>query len=184
MALTESNALERGTTAPDFSLSDTVSGQRMSLQEIKGEQATVIMFICNHCPYVLHINDGLIRLANDYKQKGVSFIAISSNDATNYPQDAPDKMKIQAEKLGYPFPYLYDETQEVAETYGAVCTPDLYVFDKNLMSVYRGQIDDARPSNEIAVTGNDIREVLNTLLADKIYSQVPKPSIGCSIKWK
>ncbi len=184
MALTPSNIFEKGTLAPDFKLPDTISGKDISLNDQKGAVATVVMFICNHCPYVIHVNDGLVKLANDYKDKGVTFVAISSNDAVHYPQDAPDKMKEHAQQVGYPFPYLYDETQEVAKTYKAACTPDLYVFDKDLKSVYHGQLDDSRPGNGIPVTGESVRTVLDCLMAGDVYSGTEKPSIGCNIKWK
>lgn len=184
MALTESNVLEKGTVAPGFTLPDTVTGKMFSLNVLKGELGTVIMFICNHCPYVLHVNEGLVQLANDYKEKGVSFVAISSNDVEKYPQDRPELMKAQAEKLSYPFPYLYDETQDVAKAYAAACTPDIYVFDKDLRAVYHGQLDDSRPGNGMPVTGNDIRNVLDALLQGEAYTGPQKPSIGCNIKWK
>ncbi len=184
MALTPSNSFEQGTQAHDFSLTDTVSDKILSLTDVKGAVATVVMFICNHCPYVLHVNDGLIALANDYKNKGVGFVAISSNDVVNYPQDGPLQMKEQAEKLGYPFPYLYDETQEVAKVYNAACTPDLYVFDKELKSVYHGQLDSSRPGNGLPVTGEGIRNVLDVLIDGKEYNGQQLPGIGCNIKWK
>lgn len=184
MALTESNIFERGTKAPGFRLPDSVSGEMIALNDVHGVNGTVVMFICNHCPYVLHVNDGLIKLANDYKSKGVGFVAISSNDVANYPQDGPDKMKEQAEQLRYPFPYLYDESQDVAKAYAAACTPDIYVFDKDLKSVYHGQIDDSRPGNGIPVTGSDVRKVLDAMLAGEEYKGPEKPSIGCNIKWK
>lgn len=184
MALTPSNTFERGTKAPNFTLPDTVSGNMVSLDEIKGERGTVIMFICNHCPFVIHVNKELVLLARDYRSRGFGFVAISSNDVENYPQDGPDKMKVNAIQQGYPFPYLYDESQEVAKAYDAACTPDLYVFDKDLKSVYHGQLDDSRPGNGIPVTGKDIRAVLETILSRRIYKGPEKPSIGCNIKWK
>lgn len=184
MALTPSNALEPGTRAPDFTLKDTVSGKDLSLNQLKGSRGTVVMFICNHCPYVLHVNDGLIQLANDYKNKGIGFIAISSNDAESYPQDGPEKMKEQAEKLAYPFPYLYDETQKVAKAYAAACTPDLYIFDSELKAFYHGQLDSARPGNELPVTGEDMRNALDAMLAGEPYNKPQVPSIGCNIKWR
>lgn len=184
MALTPSNVFEQGTHAPPFSLLDTVTNNVVSLDDVKGSNATVVMFICNHCPYVVHINEGLVQLANDYKSKGVGFVAISSNDVENYPQDAPDKMKLHAEESGYTFPYLYDETQEVAKAYNAACTPDLYVFDSALRSVYHGQLDDSRPGNGVPVTGGSVRDVLDSILRGEQYSGVQKPSIGCNIKWK
>ncbi|MCS6933802.1 MAG: thioredoxin family protein [Chitinophagales bacterium] len=184
MARTPSNMVPLGMQAPDFALPDTVSGKTFTLGELKGEVATVVMFICNHCPYVKHVNHELVRLGNDYRQKGISFVAISSNDVVNYPDDAPDKMREVALALGYPFPYLYDETQEVAKKYDAACTPDFYVFDKDLRLVYRGQLDDSRPSNDIPVTGRDLRAALDALLSGKPVSENQRPSIGCNIKWK
>ena len=184
MALTPSNSFPIKTLAPEFSLLDTVSDQTLNLQQLKGEKATVIMFICNHCPYVIHVNNKIVELANTYKSKGVSFIAISSNDVENYPQDAPDKMKDVAKQNKYPFPYLYDPTQEVAKAYDAACTPDLYVFDANLASVYHGQLDDSRPGNGIPVRGESMRAVLTTLVEGTEYKGPEKPSIGCNIKWK
>ena len=184
MARTPSNMLPLGTEAPTFSLLDTVSGNTYSLNELKGEKGTVVMFICNHCPFVIHINSELVNIANEYQAKGVSFIAISSNDVENYPQDGPDKMKIHAASVNYSFPYLYDETQEIAKAYDAACTPDLYLFDDNLKLTYRGQLDDSRPGNDIPVTGNDLRYALDCIIEGKENLEVQKPSIGCNIKWK
>ena len=184
MSLTESNVFEQGTPAPDFSLIDTISDKVLSLADVKGEKGTVIMFICNHCPYVVHVNPELIKLANDYLLKGIGFVGISSNDVRNYPQDAPDLMKKQAEKLQYPFPYLYDETQEIAKAYNAACTPDFYVFDAELKAVYHGQLDDSRPNSGIPLSGRNIRNVLEAVLMGKEYTELQKPSIGCNIKWK
>jgi peroxiredoxin len=184
MARTYSNMLAIGTQAPDFSLIDTVSGVNKSLKELQGKIGTVIMFICNHCPFVIHVNEGLVKIANEYQLKGISFIAISSNDVVNYPADSPELMKVNAVKNNYPFPYLYDETQEVAKAYDAACTPDIYLFDDNLKLIYRGQIDDSRPQNEIPVTGLDLRYALDCLLGNKPNHCPQKPSIGCNIKWK
>jgi peroxiredoxin len=184
MAQTPSNMLPLGTRAPAFTLPDTVSGQELSLDALKGTRGTVVMFICNHCPFVKHINDGLVIAASDYRHKGIAFIAISSNDAANYPEDAPDRMRAVAKKLGYPFPYLYDESQDVAKAYQAACTPDLYLFDANLACVYRGQFDDARPGNGVPVTGKDLRAAMDALLGGKAVSPAQKPSVGCNIKWK
>lgn len=184
MAKTTSNTMELGTHAPNFTLTDTVSEKQLSLQELKGVNGTVIMFICNHCPFVIHVNPLLVSIANQYQSKGISFIAISSNDVINYPQDAPDKMKIHAIENNYPFPYLYDESQEIAKAYDAACTPDIYVFDANLNSYYHGQLDASRPGNDIPVTGENIKAVLDTLLSQKAYSGKVVPSIGCNIKWK
>jgi len=173
-----------GTIAPDFSLLNTVSGDTVTLSDLKSDIATVIMFICNHCPYVKQMQDELVKLGNDYQAKGVSFIAISANDVVNYPEDSPDKMKIVAQQLGYSFPYLYDETQAVAKAYQAACTPDFYIFDKDLKCAYRGQLDDARPKNNTPVTGKDIRAALEAILTGQAVNSDQKPSIGCNIKWK
>ncbi|MEM6686569.1 MAG: thioredoxin family protein [Bacteroidota bacterium] len=183
MALTPSNMLSLGTKAPDFSLIDTVSDQIISLNEAKGAAGTVIMFICNHCPFVKHVNDGIVQLANDYLSKGIGFVAISSNDVENYPADAPDLMKENALQHDFSFPYLYDKTQEVAKSYDAACTPDFYIFDAALKLVYRGQLDDSRPNNGIPVTGKDMRSALEALLNDEKIAEIQKPSIGCNIKW-
>jgi peroxiredoxin len=184
MAATPSAMIALGTKAPDFTLPDTVSGQMMSLSELKSDQATVVMFICNHCPYVRHINSELVKFGNDYKSKGVSLVAISSNDVKQYPDDGPEAMKEVAESLGYPFPYLFDETQEVARAYNAACTPDFYIFDSNLDLVYRGQFDGARPKNDVPVTGTDVRRALAAVLSGRPVDQDQKPSMGCNIKWK
>ena len=184
MALTPSNPFPLGSSAPDFSLLDTVSDTEISLEDVRGSKGTVVMFICNHCPFVIHVNKQLVQLAQAYTDKGFGFVAISSNDVENYPQDGPDKMKSHAAEQGYPFPYLYDETQEVAKAYDAACTPDLYVFDADLKSVYHGQLDDSRPNNGVPVTGSDIRNVLDSLLSGIAYEGTQKPSIGCNIKWK
>lgn len=184
MAATESTMMPLGTKAPYFNLPDTISGEMKSLKELKADKATVIMFICNHCPFVKHVRMGLVQLAKDYIPRGISFIAISSNDVTGYPEDSPGEMKKVARQFGYPFPYLYDETQEVARAYQAACTPDFYVFDQDLNLVYRGQMDDSRPSNDIPVTGKDLRAALDAILAGKPVSEDQKPSIGCNIKWK
>lgn len=184
MARTPSVMKTLGTSAPDFMLPDTVSGRLLSLQELRGATATVIFFICNHCPFVKHVDPELVRLANDYTSRGISFIAISFNDVVAYPQDGPAKMKETAEALHYPFPYLYDETQQVAKDYEAACTPDLFVYDDQLQLAYRGQLDDSRPGNGIPVTGNDIRKALDSLLAGEPVPAEQRPGIGCNIKWK
>ena len=184
MAATPSTMMPLGTIAPHFELLDTVSGRILSLSELKGNNATLVVFICNHCPYVLHINDELVRIAKDYLPKGVSVIAISSNDVENYPQDSPERMKEMAEKTGYTFPYLYDETQDVARAYDAACTPDLFLFDEKLKCVYRGQLDNSRPNGSIPVSGKDLRNALEALLSGKEISDEQIPSIGCNIKWK
>ena len=184
MALTESNMLPLGTKAPDFTLPDTVSDELCSLEDLKSDKTTVIMFICNHCPYVLHVNAEMVNLANEYIEKGVSFIAISSNDVARYPDDAPDKMKETALNEGYPFPYLYDESQEVAKAYDAACTPDFYVFDARMKLVYRGRLDNSRPKTEIPLSGADLRAAIDAVLAGLPASEKQYPSAGCNIKWK
>lgn len=184
MSRTESKMLPLGTVAPGFELEDVTTGKRVKLTESPEFTATVIMFICNHCPYVKHINTELTKLASDYIHKGVRFIAISSNDVAHYPDDSPENMKAAAKAHNYPFPYLYDETQEVAKAYNAACTPDFYVFGNDLSLVYRGQLDDSRPGNNIPVTGSSIRQALDCLLNDKPINFVQKPSLGCNIKWK
>ena len=183
MAQTPSNMLPLGTRAPAFTLPDTVSGKALSLDAVKGSKGTVVLFICNHCPYVKHINAELVRVARDYQARGIALVAISSNDVANYPEDAPDKMKATATQLGYTFPYLYDESQAVAKAYQAACTPDLYVFDAGLALVYRGQFDDSRP-NRGAATGRDLREAMDAVLAGKPVRADQKPSVGCNIKWR
>ncbi|QLE02095.1 thioredoxin family protein [Galbibacter sp. BG1] len=184
MARTESNMLPLGTKAPNFNLLDTVSGKKLKLSDVYGEKATVVMFICNHCPYVKHLNKEIAKLAKDYSDSEVGFVAISSNDAEKYPEDAPDKMKINVEENGFDFPYLYDETQEVAKAYQAACTPDFYVFDRDLELVYRGQFDDSRPGNSMPITGRDIRTAIDAAMMGKNIYKTQKPSMGCNIKWK
>ncbi|MCO6475172.1 MAG: thioredoxin family protein [Phaeodactylibacter sp.] len=184
MALTESNMLDLGTKAPDFTLPDTVSDKDVSLSDIRSDKATVVMFLCNHCPYVIHVNPEIVRLAKEYQEKGVSFVAISSNDVSKYPQDGPEEMKKHAAKIGYPFPYLYDESQEVARDYDAACTPDFYVFDGNLRLAYRGRLDASRPNSGIPLTGEDLRAALDAVLAGRPVTKEQFPSAGCNIKWK
>ncbi len=184
MALTESNMLPLGTPAPDFDLIDTVSGNRVNLDSLSNGEAVVIMFICNHCPSVKHVRGELARLARDYQPRGVRFVAISSNDIDNFPEDAPEKMSAFARQNQFTFPYLYDETQEVARAYRAACTPDFYIFDQDNRCVYRGQLDDSRPGNNKPVTGDDIRQALDALLAGEKIDSGQKPSMGCNIKWK
>ncbi|WP_133131391.1 thioredoxin family protein [Legionella yabuuchiae] len=184
MVRTPSTMVELGSEAPGFTLTDVLSGSQINLKGYKGEQATVVMFICNHCPYVKHINHELTRLAKDYQLKGVNFIAINSNDVENYPDDSPAHMIKTAKEHGYPFPYLFDETQEVAKAYRAACTPDFYVYDDQLKLVYRGQLDDSRPGNNLIPDGSSIRSALDALLAGEEVPQDQKPSLGCNIKWK
>ena len=184
MANTASNMIPLQTKAPGFDLIDTISGKMMSLKELQGDWGTVVFFICNHCPFVIHLNNELVKIANKYSLKGISFIAISSNDIEKYPQDGPELMQRNAAQNNFPFPYLFDETQEVAKAYDAACTPDTYVFDEDLSLVYRGQIDDSRPGNGVLVSGKDLRTALDDLLEGNAISAIQKPSIGCGIKWK
>lgn len=184
MSLTPSNMMPLGTTAPDFNLLDVVTEERVSFNDIKGEKGTVVMFICNHCPFVKHINEEIVRLCNDYRVTGFGFVAINSNDVEKYPEDSQENMAITSEENNYPFPYLFDETQEVAKAYDAACTPDFYVFDAELKLVYRGQLDNSRPGNMIQVTGRDLREALDNILSNSPQRKDQKPSMGCNIKWK
>ena len=184
MARTPSNMLPLGTTAPDFTLTDTVTNKPINLRDIKGEKGTVVMFICNHCPFVIHVNEEIVRVANDYRSQGFGFVAISSNDIENYPQDGPHEMWKVARKNKYTFPYLFDETQEIAKAYDAACTPDFYLFDAELKLIYRGQLDDSRPGNGIPVNGRDLRQALDAVLRNAQVDEDQKPSIGCNIKWK
>lgn len=184
MAITPSNMIPLGTKAPDFNLIDSVSSKSFDLESIRGEKGTVVMFICNHCPFVKHVNDEIVRICNDYHVTGFGFVAINSNDVDNYPEDAPDKMWEAARKYNYTFPYLFDETQEVAKAYDAACTPDFYLFDSDLKLIYRGQLDNSRPGNSIPVNGRDLREALDNVLNNSPQRKEQKPSIGCNIKWK
>ena len=184
MSATPSAMIELGTKAPEFNLPDTISGNTLSLNDLRSDISTVVMFICNHCPYVKHIASKLSEVAKEYESKGISFIAISSNDVKNYPEDSPDKMKEFAEMHNFIFPYLYDETQDVAKKYKAECTPDIFVFDSNLLLVYRGQFDESRPGNNKPVTGNDLKSALDNILNGKPVDEHQIPSIGCNIKWK
>lgn len=183
MSNTPSNMLPLGTKAPDFNLLNTVSDQIVSLNQIKGTAGTVIMFICNHCPFVKHLNSEISSMAKMYQSKGISFIAISSNDVENYPLDAPHLMNQLAENEGFIFPYLYDKTQQTAKDYDAACTPDFYLFNAELKLIYRGQLDSSRPGNDIPVTGNDLKNAMDALLSGKTINSNQKPSIGCNIKW-
>ena len=184
MSYIESNMLPLGTMAPDFSLPDTVSGKTVSLVDVQGPKGTVVMFICNHCPYVIHVNEAVVELAKEYQAIGVGFVGISSNDVENYPQDGPDLMRTHALNVGYPFPYLYDETQEIAKAYDAACTPDFYVFNKDMRLVYRGQLDGSRPNSGKPVTGTDLRTALDAVIVGRPAPTLQRPSGGCNIKWK
>lgn len=186
MAYTESNMLPLGTVAPAFSLTEPATGRMISIDEVSsGAKATVVMFLCNHCPYVLYINPEIVNVVNEYGPKGVAFVGINSNDADAYPDDAPEKMGQHAAETGYTFPYLFDATQEVAKSYDAACTPDFYVFDGEKKLFYRGQLDDSRPKrNPVPSTGADLRAALDAVLAGQPAAAVQRPSGGCNIKWK
>jgi peroxiredoxin len=183
MALTPSTMLPLGTTAPDFNLPDT-NGKLVSLADFKDRAALVVIFMCNHCPYVIHIRAGLAQLARDSVPKQVGVVGINSNDVKNYPADSPARMKDEVKAAGYIFPYLYDETQAVAKSYRAACTPDIFLFDRGCRLVYRGQFDASRPGNGLPATGKDLRAALDAVLAGKMTSEFQTPSIGCNIKWK
>lgn len=180
--MTPSTMLSLGTLAPDFKLPD-INGKTVSLSDFRGKPL-LVMFICNHCPFVKHIRPELAKLGREYQSRGLAIVAINSNDVENYSEDSPIKMKDEVKLAGYTFPYLYDESQAVAKNYRAACTPDFYLFDANHKLVYRGQFDDSRPGNGIAATGKDLRAALDAILNGKEVSQNQKPSIGCNIKWK
>lgn len=183
MSSTPSTMMELGTKAPDFKLFDTVNNQLVSLDDFNNAKGLLVVFMCNHCPYVKHILDEFVVTARDLQQKGIGVVAISSNDVENYPDDSPVKMASEARKRQFSFPYLYDGTQEIAKAYRAACTPDFFLFDENDELVYRGQFDDSRPGNDKPVTGSDIREAVDLLFDGKVKED-QKPSIGCNIKWK
>ena len=184
MARTPSNMFPLGELAPEFCLPEPLSGNDLSLSQLKGSKATVVMFICNHCPFVKHIFAGLVALGRDYQSEEVGIVAISSNDVSNYPEDAPDNMAALAQELGFTFPYLYDQSQDVAKAYDAACTPDFYLFDAGLRCVYRGRMDEATPGNDVPVTAKDLRAAIDATLAGKQVNENQYPSIGCNIKWK
>lgn len=189
MARTLSTMVELGATAPDFRLADVVSGKTVSLKDFLSTKGLLVMFICRHCPYVKHVEQELAHIGKDYAGSGLGIIAISSNDAVAYPEDAPEEMLEQARRLDFVFPYLYDETQEVARAYNAACTPDFFLFDAQQKLVYRGQLDESRPrrgdsGNDIPVTGKDLRAAIDAVLAGKAIPTEQRPSLGCNIKWK
>lgn len=184
MALTPTKVIPLGFTAPDFKLVDQISSKALTYNDIKGEKGTLVMFTCNHCPYVKHLVHELVAIGKEFMPKGIGMVAISANDVVNYPEDSPEKMKVFAAKNDFPFPYLYDETQEVAKAYDAACTPDFNLFDAENRCVYRGQFDGSRPGNEVPVSGKDLRAAINLVLDGKKVPENQIPSIGCNIKWK
>lgn len=184
MVKTLSTMLPLGTKAPDFSLEDVVSGQKISLHTFADKKALLVMFICVHCPFVKHLQDALAVLGKEYVDKGLGIVAISANDIAKHPDDAPENMKKMAETLGFNFPFCYDESQEVAKAYTAACTPDFFLFDRDNTLVYRGQFDDSRPGNEVPITGKDLKAAIEDVLRDRTVDTQQKPSIGCNIKWK
>ena len=183
MARTPSTMAPLGGIAPDFALPDT-EGKTVKLADLPQGKPVLVMFICNHCPFVIHVRSELSALGREYSTKGVSIIAINSNDAVNYPQDSPEKMKIEKREFGYVFPYLYDESQSVAKAYAAACTPDFFLYDGERRLYYRGQLDDSRPGNGVPVTGKDLRDALDSVLLGAEAPRVQRPSMGCNIKWK
>ena len=184
MVLTPSTMLPLGTTAPDFTLPDTTTGNPLTLQAVQGDKGLLVMFICCHCPFVKHIQTQLTALGKDYHCQGINIVAISANDIENYPDDAPDKLQAMAIEWGFTFPVLYDETQAVAQAYKAACTPDFFLFDGDLKLVYRGQLDESRPGNDAPLDGKDLQAAMDLVLAGKPVPETQKPSIGCNIKWK
>ena len=184
MALTESTMLSLGTEAPEFQLPDHVSGDTVGIDTFAGEKGLLVMFICNHCPFVKHVQDELARLGKDYADKSLGIVAITSNDVPNFPDDSPEKSKQLAAQLGFTFPYCYDESQEIAKAYTAACTPDFFLFDESRKLTYRGQLDDSRPENGKPITGSDLRGAIDAVLAGQPVSADQKPSVGCNIKWK
>lgn len=184
MARTPSNMLDLGTKAPDFQLPNTIKPQTVNFEDAKGAKGTLVMFICNHCPYVIHVMEEVVEIAKRYEDQGIGFVAISSNDIVNYPADAPDKMTLFAQEYGFDFPYLYDESQKIAKAYDAACTPDFYLFDENAMLVYRGRLDESRPGNQVPVTGEDLKGAIDALIDGATIAEKQYPSMGCNIKWK
>ena len=183
MVRTESTMLPLGTLAPDFSLEDVVSGNAISLDTFKGKKGLLMMFICQHCPFVKHVEDQLGKIGHDYLPQDIGILAISANSIETHPQDNPDNMRAQVDRANFNFPYAYDATQAVAKSYTAACTPDFFLFDSSFKLAYRGQLDDSRPGNDIPVTGQDLRAALDDVVAGKAVPERQKPSIGCNIKW-
>lgn len=183
MVLTASTMLELGAAAPPFFLPDT-GGNSVGLAEVKGPSGLLVVFMCNHCPYVKHVQHELVAIGREYGEKGIGMVGINANDAETHPDDSYEKMKEEAARLGYPFPYLYDENQEVAKAYHAACTPDIFLFDAKDTLVYRGQLDNSRPGSDAPVTGKDLRQAMDALLAGESIGAEQQPSMGCNIKWK
>ena len=183
MSLTPSTMLTLGIKAPDFNLPDT-EGNNVSLNDFSNDPVLLVVFMCNHCPFVKHIREHFVQLVKEYQGKGVKVVGINSNDVENYPEDSPENMARVSKKLGFTFPYLYDESQEVAQAYHAACTPDFFLFDADRKLVYRGQLDSSRPGNDIPITGNDLRDALDAVLGGKSVTSEQRPSLGCNIKWK
>ncbi|CAM3511411.1 thioredoxin family protein [Flavobacterium gelidilacus] len=184
MSLTPSKMLPLGTKAPDFILPASNFNLNFNFEDCKGEKGTLVIFMCNHCPFVLHVIDEVVMIANDYRVQGIGVVAISSNDIINYPQDSPEKMADFVLKHKIDFPYLYDESQEVAKAFDAACTPDFYLFDSQDKLIYRGQLDDSRPGNEFSISGNDLRNAIDSVIYNRHLNEIQKPSMGCNIKWK
>lgn len=184
MSLTPSTMLELGTRAPDFELRDVSTGQIISLSDFEGGKGLLVLFMCAHCPFVKHVETEFARIGTDYEGQGLGIVGISANDAENYPDDAPEKLAEQADRVGFVFPYLHDDSQATAKAYRAACTPDIFLFDENLELVYRGQLDNSRPGNDQPVTGKDLRAAIDALLAGEPISEDQYPAVGCNIKWK
>ncbi|YAI82757.1 MAG: thioredoxin family protein [cyanobacterium endosymbiont of Rhopalodia sterrenbergii] len=184
MARTPSTMLPLGTKAPDFQLPDVVSGKPISLDTFTGKKALLVMVICQHCPFVKHVQNELVNLGKDYVEQGLGIVAISANDVSSHPDDSPENLKAMAQQLRFNFPFCYDESQEITKAYTAACTPDFFLFDSDFTLTYRGQLDDSRPGNDIPVTGKDLRAAIEAVLEDKPVNNDQKPSLGCSIKWK
>ena len=184
MVLTPSTMLQLGTQAPEFRLPDAISGEIISLANFADKKALLLMFICCHCPFVKHIEQEITRIGQDYQNRSLGIIAISANDISKYPDDSPENIKLMAQRLRFNFPFCYDETQKVAQSYTAACTPDFFLYSNSRKLAYRGQLDDSRPGNQIPVTGKDLRQAIDHLLADRLIDFPQKPSIGCNIKWK
>jgi thiol-disulfide isomerase/thioredoxin len=184
MALTESTMTELGAAAPPFELPDVMDGKTVTIDTFSGDKALLVMFICNHCPFVKHVHQELARIGRDYAVKPLGIVAINANDIGTHPDDAPDKMKETAAEWGLSFPYCFDESQQTAKAYGAACTPDFFLFDAERRLVYRGQLDDSRPENEKPITGSDLRAAIDAVVSGRPAPEVQKPSIGCNIKWR